>query len=129
VSRSLARAAIDRVLEGAVDAGAVPHVAAIAADADGVFFEAGFGPRVAGQDGEVTVDTDFALMSMTKMVVTVAALQLVEQGSLDLEAPIDAYCPEFAEVKVLEGFEGETPRTTRAGEPGPPDGNLPRWAN
>jgi len=42
--------------------------------------------------------------------VTVAALQLVEQGSLDLEAPIDAYCPEFAEVKVLEGFEGETPR-------------------
>lgn len=57
MSRSVARAAIDRVLEGAVDAGAVPHVAASAADADGVFFEAGFGPRVAGQGGEVTADT------------------------------------------------------------------------
>ncbi|GAA1279676.1 serine hydrolase domain-containing protein [Pseudonocardia aurantiaca] len=98
------------MLKGAVDAGAVPHVAAIAADADGVFYEAGFGPRVAGQGGEVTAGTEFALMSMTKMVVTVAALQLADQGSLDLDAPVDTYCPEFAEVKVLEGFEGDTPR-------------------
>jgi hypothetical protein len=69
MSRSVDRAAIDRVLKDAVDAGAVPHVAAIAADADGVFYEAGFGPCVAGQDGEVTASTDFAGMSMTKMVV------------------------------------------------------------
>jgi methyl acetate hydrolase len=110
MSRSVDRAAIDRVLKDAVDAGAVPHVAAIAADAEGVFYEAGFGPRVAGQDGEVTASTEFAIMSMTKMVVTVAALQLVEQGSLDLDAPVDTYRPEFAEVKVLDGFDGDTPR-------------------
>lgn len=110
MSRSVDRAAIDRVLKDAVDAGAVPHVAAIAADADGVFYEAGFGPRVAGQDGEVTADTEFAIMSMTKILVTVAALQLVEQGRLDLDAPVDAYRPEFAEVKVLEGFDGDMPR-------------------
>jgi methyl acetate hydrolase len=110
MSRSIERAAIDQVLKDAVDSGAVPHVAAIAADADGVFYEAGFGPRVAGQDGEVSASTEFAIMSMTKMLVTVAALQLVEQGSLDLDAPVDAYRPEFAEVKVLEGFDGDTPR-------------------
>jgi methyl acetate hydrolase len=40
----------------------------------------------------------------------VAALQLVEQGRLDLDAPVDAYRPEFAEIKVLEGFDGDTPR-------------------
>lgn len=110
MSRSIKRAAIDQVLKDAVDSGAVPHVAAIAADADGVFYEAGFGPRVAGQDGEVSAGTEFAIMSMTKMLVTVAALQLVEQGRLDLDAPVDAYRPEFAEVKVLEGFDGDTPR-------------------
>ncbi|HEY0937438.1 MAG TPA: serine hydrolase domain-containing protein [Trebonia sp.] len=110
MSRSVERAAIDRVLKDAVDAGAVPHVAAIAADADGVFYEAGFGPRVAGQDGEVTPATEFGIMSMTKMVATVAALQLVEQGKLDLDAPVDTYRPEFAEVKVLDGFDGDTPR-------------------
>jgi methyl acetate hydrolase len=110
MSRSIERAAIDQVLKDAVDSGAVPHVAAIAADADGVFYEAGFGPRVAGQDGEVSAGTEFAIMSMTKMLVTVAALQLVEQGRLDLDAPVDAYRPEFAEIKVLEGFDGDTPR-------------------
>jgi hypothetical protein len=31
---------IDEVLRAAVDTGAVPHVAAIAADRDGVFYEA-----------------------------------------------------------------------------------------
>ena len=110
MSRSIDRATIDRVLKDAVDAGAVPHVAAIAADADGVMYEAGFGPRVAGHDGEVTAGTEFAVMSMTKMVVTVAALQLVEQRRLNLDAPVDAYRPEFDEVRVLEGFDGDTPR-------------------
>lgn len=110
MTRTIERAAVDKVLRDAVAAGAVPHVAAIAADADGVFYEAGFGPRVAGQDGEVTPGTVFAVMSMTKMVVTVTALQLAERGSLDLDAPVDAYRPEFAEVKVLDGFDGDTPR-------------------
>ena len=47
---------------------------------------------------------------MTKMVATTAGLQLVERGELDLDAPIDTYCPEFADVQVLEGFDGDTPR-------------------
>lgn len=110
MSRSVARAAIDQVLEDAVAAGAVPHVAAIAADADGVFYEAGFGPRAAGHGDEVTTSTEFAVMSMTKILATVAALQLVEKGRLDLDAPVDTYRPEFAEVQVLEGFDGEKPR-------------------
>lgn len=110
MSRSIDRAPIDRVLKEAVEAGAVPHVAAIAADARAVFYEAGFGPRVGGQDGEVTADTEFAVMSMTKMLVTAAALQLVEQGRLVLDAPVETYRPEFADVQVLEGFDGNTPR-------------------
>ena len=34
----------------------------------------------------------------------------MEQGSLDLDTPVDTYRPEFAEVKVLAGFDGDTPR-------------------
>jgi hypothetical protein len=41
--------AIDQVLQAAVDTGAVPHVAAIAADADGIVYEGGAGPRIAGE--------------------------------------------------------------------------------
>jgi CubicO group peptidase (beta-lactamase class C family) len=55
------------------------------------------------------VDTLFRIMSMTKMPCTVAALQQVEQGNLDLDAPVADYCPEFAEIQVLTGFDGDTP--------------------
>ena len=102
---------VDEVLERAVADGAVPSVVAIAADRDGIIYEGAAGPRVAGGEDPVSVDTHFRIMSMTKIVATTVALQLVEQGKLELDAPVERYCPEFAEVEVLEGFDGEEPRT------------------
>jgi methyl acetate hydrolase len=101
--------AIDKVLQDAVDSGAVPQVAAIAADRDGVIYEGAAGPREAGQSDPVTVDTVFRIMSMTKTPCAVAALQQMEQGNLDLDAPVVDYLPEFAKVQVLTGFDGDTP--------------------
>ncbi len=101
--------AIDTVLQDAVASGAVPHVAAIAADRDGVIYQGAAGPRAVGESDPVTVDTLFRIMSMTKMPCTVAALQQVEQGNLDLDAPVAEYCPEFAGVQVMTGIEGDTP--------------------
>ena len=104
-------AAIDKVLQDAVDSGAVPNAVAIAADRDGVVYEGAAGSRVAGSPSEpVSADTHFRIMSMTKMVATAAALQQVEKGTLDLDAPVEDYRPEFAELQVLEGFDGDTPR-------------------
>jgi methyl acetate hydrolase len=102
---------IDKVLQAAVDRGAVPHVAAIVANRDGVIYEGGAGFRIAGEsDAPVGTGTQFRIMSMTKMVATTAALQQKERGELDFNAPVEEYCPEFAEVKVLEGWDGDTPR-------------------
>ncbi len=101
---------IDQVLQDAVSSGAVPGVAAIAADRNGVIYEGAAGPKAAGGDEPLTVDTHFRIMSMTKMVATVAALQQVERGTLDLDAPVETYRPEWADVQVLEGFDGDTPR-------------------
>lgn len=110
MSRQIDSSSIDRVLEQAVANGEVPHVAAIAADGDGVFYEGGAGVRVAGESEDpVGTTTQFRIMSMTKMVCTVAALQQVERGELDLDAPVSSYCPEFADVNVLEGFDGDDP--------------------
>jgi len=85
------RTSVDGVLERAVEAGAVPQVAAIAADRDGIVYEGAAGPRVAGQADPLSVDTHFRIMSMTKMVATVAALQLMERGELDFDAPVEHY--------------------------------------
>ena len=43
----------------------------------------------------VTADTVFALASITKTVVATAIMRLVEQGKLDLEAPVRKYLPDF----------------------------------
>ena len=76
MSRALDNAAIDKVLQDGVDSGAVPHVAAIAADRDGIIYEGGAGVRIAGEsDDPVGTSTQFRIMSMTKMVATTAALQ------------------------------------------------------
>jgi methyl acetate hydrolase len=101
---------IDDVLLAAVNAGAVPGVVALAADEDGIVYEGAAGLRSASASDPITPDTMLRIASMTKMVTATAALQLSEQGSLDLEAPVDAYRPEFASLQVLEGFDGDTPR-------------------
>src|SRR6476661_862389 len=103
-------ASINQVLQAGVDNGDVPNVVAIAADRDGVIYRGAAGPRSAESSDPISADTHFRVMSMTKMVATVAALQLVEANRLDLDAPFDTYCPEFADVQVLDGFDGDTPR-------------------
>jgi methyl acetate hydrolase len=103
-------ARIDEVLTAAVDAGAAPGVVAMAADADGAVYEGAAGKRSAAADDPITPDTVMRIASMTKMVTTTAALQLVERGLLDLEAPVADYRPEFANLPVLTGFDGDVPQ-------------------
>lgn len=51
------------------------------------------------------VDSMFRIASMTKAITTVAALQLVDQGKVDLGEPIAKHLPKLANVDVLEGFD------------------------
>ena len=43
----------------------------------------------------VTADTVFPLASITKTIVATAVMRLVEQGKVDLEAPVQKYLPDF----------------------------------
>jgi len=82
-------ARIDGLLRQAVDAKEVPGVVAIAATPKGVLYEGAFGPRVLEPGAAaMTPDTVFRIASMTKVITSVAAMQLVEQGKLKLEEPV-----------------------------------------
>ncbi|KAK3616240.1 hypothetical protein LTR56_026081 [Elasticomyces elasticus] len=95
---------LDPIFRKAVDDGEVPGVCAIALDSTGkVLYEAGFH----GTEFEVTTRTPLNMYSCTKLMTSVAALQLVENGSLDIHAPVAKYCPEIAQVQVLEGFQDD----------------------
>jgi methyl acetate hydrolase len=102
-----ARARIDGVLKQAVDAREVPGVVAMAATDKGVLYEGAFGPRALGESAAMTPDTVFRIASMTKAITSVAAMQLVEQGKLALEAPVPNVDPALGSAQVLEGFEAD----------------------
>ena len=97
--------AIAALLDDAVGRGAMPGVVALAVDRDGTLFEAAAGWRDRPGDGAMAQDTIFWLASMTKPVVSVAAMQLVEQGRLELDAPVGEIVPALAAPRVLEGFD------------------------
>ncbi len=103
-------AAVDALLRAAVESGAVPNVVVTAADDAGLVYEGAAGPRSVGGAEPVTPDSVFRIASMTKMVTTTVALQQAERGVLDLHAPVAAYLPEFADLPVLGGFDGDRPR-------------------
>jgi CubicO group peptidase (beta-lactamase class C family) len=55
-------------------------------------------------------DTMFRICSMTKPVVTLAILQLYEEGKILLSDPVAKYIPEFSQTKVIEMLpEGSDP--------------------
>ncbi|KAH7090932.1 beta-lactamase [Auriculariales sp. MPI-PUGE-AT-0066] len=60
------------------------------------------GVRELGKETPMTLDAVFGINSCTKISTTIAVLQLVERGLLELDEPIDRFCaPELADVKIL----------------------------
>lgn len=102
--------AIDELLEGAVSAGALAGVVAVVGSREGTLYEGAYGRLSVDGDAQAQPDTMLAIMSMTKAITSVAALQLIERGSLELEQPVADVLPAFARLQVLEGFDGDTPR-------------------
>ena len=49
-------------------------------------------------------DDIFRIASMTKPIVSVAAMMLVEEGLMSLDDPVSKYIPEFKETGVLEKY-------------------------
>ena len=102
----------DALLRNATTDGAVPGVVAGATNRDGNLYLGGFGERVLGGGVEMTADTVGWLASMTKALAGAAAMQLVEQGRLDLDAPAAEVVSALGDASVLEGFEEDgSPRT------------------
>ena len=96
---------IDQVLRQKSDAKEIPGVVAIAADSNEVIYQGAFGRRDLSKDDAMTADSVFWIASMTKAITAAAGMQLVEQGKLSLDAPIDKVLPDLAAPQVLEGFD------------------------
>lgn len=104
--------AIGILMQGAVQAGKVPGVAVALGGREEEGFAAGYGLRRLGAPDPMGPDTVAWIASMTKAVTATAAMRLVEQGHLALDAAAAEAVPALGAVQVLEGFaEDGTPRT------------------
>ena len=98
---------IDSALRAATHAGEIPGVVAMAATDSGILYEGIFGKRRLGDGTSMTRDTVFRVASMVKVITSVAALQLVEQNKLSLDAPVPDIEPAIGSPQVLDGFDGK----------------------
>jgi CubicO group peptidase (beta-lactamase class C family) len=96
---------IDALLRQKCDAKEIPGVVAMAANSRETIYQGAFGKRDLSKDDAMTTDSVFWIASMTKAITTAAAMQLVEQGMLSLDAPIGKVLPDLAAPQVLEGFD------------------------
>lgn len=94
---------IDAVCQAWVEESKEPFAVCVARHGV-VFFERAYGER----DGKpMTVDTPSWMASITKFLSGVLMMTLVDQGLVELDAPIDNYLPQLRGIKV------ETPLTIR----------------
>lgn len=93
-----ARLQIAVTVEGQIAAGRIPGAVVLIGDATHVFYRQAFGQRVTAPSSEpMTLDTEFDLASLTKVIsTTTAVMQLAETGRINLNAPVARYWPAFA---------------------------------
>ena len=104
---------LQSLLDQAVVDGCAPGFSAAVITRDGQRSSACAGVRGADNAVPMTTDTMFAIFSCTKALTSVAALQLVERGLLDLDAPVGERLPVLAAPVVLTGFDAAGAPITR----------------
>jgi methyl acetate hydrolase len=82
-------------------------------DASGPIFLGADGVRSLATGDAAASDTVVSLFSVTKAFTATAALQCVEEGLIDLDAPARDYLPEIGALRVLVSLDGEGTLTTR----------------
>ncbi len=99
---------LDDILKAGVASGAAPGLVAMTGNGAGLKWSGTAGERAPGNP--MTEDTVFRIFSMTKAIGSTAAMILMDRGKLKPDAPVDSILPDFAKIRVLEGFDGDTPR-------------------
>src|SRR4030081_3672000 len=89
------RAQIEKAVSAFMTANSVPGVSVAVVQNGQPVWSAGFGMSDLEDSAPATSLTLYRLGSISKSITAVAILQLYERGKLDLDAPVQKYCPAF----------------------------------
>ena len=100
------------VLQSEIDSKRLPGaVAMIVRDGKVALFES-LGQQNPADASSMALDSIFRIYSMTKPIVSVAVLMLMEQGKLLLSDPVGKYLPEYAKQQLATEIDGKVSDTT-----------------
>jgi len=101
------------LIQQAVDSGEIPGAVMMVARKGKLVYQHAFGMQDPAGGVPMRTDSIFRIFSMTKPVVSVGAMMLVEEGRLGLHEPISKYLPEFRDMKVAtEGVDATSGAAT-----------------
>lgn len=98
---------IDQVMTEGIEAGEIIGCNAMILKDDKICYYQQWGQQDKRKDVPVSRDAIWRIYSMTKPITSIAAMQLVEQGKLDLDGAVSEHIPEFANMKVLVEKDGK----------------------
>src|SRR5215469_8037019 len=101
------------VLSGHVERGEMPGLVALVSRHDEVHVDA-LGTTSVSGSAPMGADTIFRIASLTKLVVAVAAMILVEECKIGLDDSIERWLPELANRRVLKSISSEPDETVQA---------------
>ncbi|BEJ17801.1 hypothetical protein CspHIS471_0700690 [Cutaneotrichosporon sp. HIS471] len=115
------RAALDKWLAETNAAHLTPALFVGVASKDEVLYFNCAGDKVLNEPdkGQVNEDTIIEMWSMTKLVTSLACLQLKERGLVSYDDPalIERLLPDLCAQPILLGYDGDTPKYTPRTEP------------
>src|SRR5713101_6847869 len=103
-------------MAGYVERGEVPGLVTLVSRRGEVHVDA-IGTKAIGDSCPMRRDTIFRISSMTKPIIAVATMILVEECKLRLDEPVDRWLPELADRQVLRRLDGALDDTEPAKRP------------
>ncbi len=95
---------ITRAVQADIDSGRIPGAVMLICHHDKLVYETALGMQNAADGVPMAIDTIFRIYSMTKPIVSVAVMMLVEEGRLLISQPVSKYLPELGQPRV--GVQG-----------------------
>jgi CubicO group peptidase (beta-lactamase class C family) len=91
---------LEEVTQKHIDEGLVPGAVMLVARRGKVAWMSVLGKRDLAAGDAMKFDSIFRIYSMTKPIVSVAVMQMVEEGKLQVSDPVSKYLPEIGKMKV-----------------------------
>jgi CubicO group peptidase (beta-lactamase class C family) len=108
---------LHRIVNGFVESGQHAGIVTLLARDGKIIDSAAYGYADIEKKVPMRQDTIFRIYSMSKIITSVAAVILMEDGKFVLDDPVSKYIPELKDMKVMAGGTAESPALAAAQRP------------